>query len=60
MKSQPLAYKPEYLKAFGLLEVEWNRVEGDLFLLFRQVCGADFHGRTRCFSHYKTIERAGS
>jgi hypothetical protein len=33
-------YKPEYLQAFGLLEIEWNRIEGELFHIFYQVCGA--------------------
>lgn len=42
MESQASRYKPEYLQAFGLLEVEWNRLEGGLFHLFGQVCGSDF------------------
>jgi hypothetical protein len=33
-------YKPEYLQAFGLLEIEWNRIEGELFHIFYQLCGA--------------------
>jgi hypothetical protein len=35
-------YRPEYLQAFGLLEIEWNRLEGVLFDLFYQLCGARF------------------
>jgi hypothetical protein len=34
MESKSLEYKPEHLQAFGLLEVEWNRLEGGLFHLF--------------------------
>ena len=33
---QPPRYRPEYLQAFGLLEVEWNRIEGALFDIFYQ------------------------
>jgi hypothetical protein len=39
---QPPRYGPEYLQAFGLLEIEWNRLEGELFQLFYQLCGARF------------------
>jgi len=41
MEHQP-RYRPEYLQAFGLLEVEWNRLEGELFQIFYQLCGARF------------------
>jgi hypothetical protein len=37
---QSQRYRPEYLQAFGLLEVEWNRIEGELFYVFYQLCGA--------------------
>lgn len=35
-----MEYRPEYLQAFGLLEVEWHRIEGMLFHIFYQLCGA--------------------
>jgi hypothetical protein len=39
---QPPRYKPEYLQAFGLLEIEWNRIEGALFDIVYQLCGTRF------------------
>jgi hypothetical protein len=46
-------YRPEYLQAFGLLEIEWNRLEGVLFDLFYQLCGARFDKRTQSSSLFR-------
>src|SRR5713101_5812331 len=35
-----MEYDPRYLQAFGLIEVEWNRVESELFLIFHTLSGA--------------------
>jgi len=35
-----ISYKPEWLQAFGLLEVRWNEIESILFLIFSRACGA--------------------
>jgi len=41
MEQRP-EYGAEYVQAFGLLEIEWNRLEGELFQLFYQLCGARY------------------
>jgi hypothetical protein len=39
MEPRPLEYDPGYLKVFGLIEVEWNRLENEIFLLFYGISG---------------------